>query len=68
VQNELAVGLDRGYFRGEDVENATTLVTRAVKALAGLQQYLRSPRAKMNAQRARAKHVAERGDRPRPPN
>jgi four helix bundle protein len=44
VKNELAVGFDRGYFRAEDVEDATILVKRALKALSGLQQYLRYPR------------------------
>jgi four helix bundle protein len=65
VKNELAVGLDRGYFRPEDVDDATTLVKRALKALSGLQQYLRSPQAKLNAQRARAAHIARRASNPR---
>src|SRR5687767_15442416 len=43
VYNELEVGLDRGYFRPEDMDSATRLVKRALKALSGLQQYLRSP-------------------------
>jgi four helix bundle protein len=60
VNNELAVGLDRGYFRAEDVEAATLLVKRALKALSGLQRYLRSPEAKLNAKRARAAHIARR--------
>ena len=60
VENELAVGLDRGYFTQEDVDSATLLVKRALKALSGLQRYLRSPQAKVNAQRARAAHVASR--------
>jgi four helix bundle protein len=65
VKNELTVGLDRGYFRAEDVEDATSLVERALKALSGLQQYLRSPQAKLNAQRARAAHIARREQNPR---
>jgi four helix bundle protein len=65
VKNELAVGLDRGYFRSEDVDEATTLVKRALKALSGLQQYLRSPQAKLNAERARAAHIARRTSNPR---
>lgn len=60
VNNELAVGLDRGYFRAEDVGAATLLVKRALKALSGLQRYLRSPQAKLNAQRARAAYIARR--------
>jgi four helix bundle protein len=63
VKNELGVGLDRGYFRPEDVDSATRLVKRALKALSGLQQYLRSPQAKINAHRARAAHVARRTER-----
>ena len=65
VKNALAVGLDRGYFSKEDVDAATSLVTRALSALAGLQRYLRSPRAKLNAQRARAAHIARRATNPR---
>ena len=65
VENELAVGLDRGYFSKEDVDAATLLVRRTLGALAGLQQYLRSPRAKLNAQRARAAHIARRATNPR---
>jgi hypothetical protein len=68
VKNELVVGRDRGYFRDEDVGAATILVKRALKALAGLQQYLRSPQAKANAQRARAAHIARRSARPNPTN
>jgi four helix bundle protein len=68
VKNELAVGLDRGYFSAEDVDDATGLVRRALKALSGLQQYLRSPQAKLNAQRARAAHVARRSARTNPSN
>jgi four helix bundle protein len=68
VMNELAVGLERGYFPAEDVDDATRLVKRALKALSGLQQYLRSPRAKLNAQRARAAHIARRSARTNPTN
>src|SRR5687767_12456886 len=68
VKNELAVGLDRGYFNAEDVDGANRLVKRALKALSGLQQYLRSPQAKLNAQRARAAHVARRSARTNPTN
>ena len=65
VKNELAVGLERGYFSKEDVDAATLLVTRALGALSGLQGYLRSPRAKRNAQQARARHIAARATNPR---
>jgi four helix bundle protein len=65
VKNELTVGLDRGYFRKEDVDAATLLAIRALGALAGLQRYLRSPQAKRNAQQARAKHIATGGSNPR---
>jgi hypothetical protein len=63
VKNELGVGLDRGYFGPEDVESATRLVKRALKALSGPQQYLRSPQAKLNAQRPRTGRTHE----PTPP-
>jgi four helix bundle protein len=68
VKNELGVGLDRDYFSAEDVNDATRLVKRALKALSGLQQYLRSPQAKLNAQRARAAHIARRSARASPTN
>ena len=55
--NELGVGLDRGYFTEADFNEAHALAIRTLKALAGLQKYLRSPRARLNAQRARARHV-----------
>ncbi len=58
TKNELEVGLERGYFRESDVNEAQSLADRALKALSGLQRYLWSPRAKLNAQRARARHVA----------
>jgi four helix bundle protein len=57
TKNELGVGLDRAYFRESDVREATALARRALKALSGLQKYLRSPRAKLNAQKARARQV-----------
>jgi hypothetical protein len=46
------------YFTEADFHIAVALVDRALGALSGLQRYLRSPRAKLNAQRARAGHVA----------
>lgn len=58
TKNELGVGLERAYFREDDFELASSLTDRALKALSGLQKYLRSPRAKLNAQRARAQHIA----------
>ena len=54
TKNELSVGLQREYFREDDFKAADALVDRALGALSGLQKYLRSPRAKLNAQRARA--------------
>jgi four helix bundle protein len=58
TKNELGVGLERAYFREADFTEADSLVDRALEALSGLQKYLRSPRAKLNAQRARAQHIA----------
>jgi four helix bundle protein len=59
---ELRVGLERAYFREEDFKAAAALANRALKALSGLQRYLRSPQAKLNAQRARAHHIARTSD------
>ena len=57
TKNELSVGLQRAYFREDDFRAADALVDRALGALSGLQKYLRWPRAKLNAQRARAHHA-----------
>jgi hypothetical protein len=53
-----------------DHSRASLLETKdgAVGALSGLQRYLRSPRAKLNAQRARAQHIARTGEPRRTPN
>jgi four helix bundle protein len=58
TKNGLDVGLERGYFLEEEVRTAHHLADRALKALSGLQRYLRSPRAKITAQRLRTKHAA----------
>jgi four helix bundle protein len=58
TKNGLTVGLERAYFNDDDFKEADALVVRALGALSGLQKYLRSPRAKLNADRARARHVA----------
>ena len=58
TKNELAVGLERNYFAEDDFKKADVLVNRALGALSGLQRYLRSPRAKLNAQRARQRQTA----------
>jgi four helix bundle protein len=63
VRNELSVGLDRTYFSEVDVIEATSLADRALKALSGLQRYLRSPAAKRNAERARTAFIARRRTR-----
>ncbi len=63
TKNELGVGLERQYFSQHGFDEADALVDRALKALAGLQKYLRSPQAKLNAERARAQHVADRSRR-----
>jgi four helix bundle protein len=60
VKNALGVGLDRGYWHESDFADADSLANRALKALSGLQAYLRSPRAKRNAERARAAYIARR--------
>lgn len=62
TRNELGVGLERGYFREEDVKTADALAGRALNALSGLQKYLRSPQARRNAERARARHIARTSD------
>jgi four helix bundle protein len=66
VKNELGVGLDRGYWSEADYADADTLANRALKALSGLQAYLRSPQAKRNAARARAAHIARHSARTNP--
>jgi four helix bundle protein len=63
TKSALKVGYDRKYFTEKDFTEATTLTVRALGALSGLQPYLRSPRAKLNAQRARERFI----DRQRQP-
>ena len=58
TKNELGVGFDRAYFQEEDFKAADSLADRTLKALSGLQRYLRSPQAKLNADQARARHIA----------
>jgi four helix bundle protein len=65
VKNGIGEGLDRRHFREEDCLEADALASRALGALSGLQQYLRSPEAKRNADRARANHIARRAQRNR---
>ena len=60
VKNGIGEGYDRRYFQEQDCLEADALASRALKALSGLQQYLRSPEAKRNADRARAGHIARR--------
>ena len=60
VKNGIGEGYDRRHFQEEDCLEADALASRALKALSGLQQYLRSPEAKRNADRARAGHIARR--------
>jgi four helix bundle protein len=68
VKNALGVGLDRGYWDESDCSDADALANRALKALSGPQAYLRSPRAKRNAERARAAHSARHSARMNPAN
>jgi four helix bundle protein len=63
VKNAIGEGFDRKYFQSEDCIEADSVATRALNALSGLQQYLRSPEAKQNAERARARHIARRAQR-----
>ena len=63
VKNALGVGVDRGYWTEADRSAADSLANRALKALLGLQAYLRSPQAKRNAERARSAHVARHAAR-----
>ena len=67
VKNGIGEGYDRRHFREEDCFEADALASRALKALSGLQQYLRSPEAKRNADRARARHIARRRQAPQEP-
>ena len=67
VKNGIGEGYDRRHFQEQDCLEADALASRALKALSGLQQYLRSPEAKQNAARARARHIARRAQRNRAP-
>ena len=53
TKNQLLKGFNEGYFSEQEFKDADLLAGRALKALAGLQRYLRSPRAKENAKRLR---------------
>jgi four helix bundle protein len=66
TKNELTVGLQRGYFGEDDFKAADALADQALGALSGLQRYLRSPRAKLNAQRARERYIARIDERSNP--
>ena len=63
VKNGIGAGYDRRHFQELDCLEADALASRALKALSGLQQYLRSPEAKRNADQARARHIARRARR-----
>ncbi len=63
VKNAIGEGFERKYFRDDECVEADSLATRALKALSGLQQYLRSPDAKRNADRSRSHHIARRTQR-----
>ena len=63
VKNGIGEGYDRRHFQELDCLEADALASRALKALSGLQQYLRSPEAKRNADQARARHIARRARR-----
>jgi four helix bundle protein len=60
VKDGLESGVERGYWSAADADSADRLANRAMKALSGLQRYLRSPQAKRNADRARAQYLAGR--------
>ena len=60
VKNALSSGVERAYWTSEEADAADKLANRALKALSGLQRYLRSPDAKRNAEQARARHIAQR--------
>ena len=60
VKDALASGVDRRYWSAAEADTADRLANRALKALSGLQRYLRSPQAKRNAERARARYLARR--------
>jgi hypothetical protein len=60
VKDGLESGVERGYWSAAEVDSADRLANRAMKALSGLQRYLRSPQAKRNADRARTQYLAGR--------
>lgn len=47
----LIKGLDVGYWKQEEFDRLDQLANRGIQAVAKLQRYLRSPRAKRNAKR-----------------
>jgi hypothetical protein len=47
----LIKGLDVGYWKQEEFDRLDQLANRGIQAVAKLQRYLRSPKAKRNAKR-----------------
>jgi four helix bundle protein len=61
---QITDGVERNYWSDEQVDSARALLRRAAGALGGLRRYLRSPRARRNAQRIAARD--QRRDSPEP--
>jgi four helix bundle protein len=55
TQSLLKKGLAVGYWDEEEFKRLDALATRAIQAIAKFQRYLRSPKAKRNAERCRPK-------------
>jgi four helix bundle protein len=63
TQSLLKKGLAVGYWDEEEFKRLDALATRAIQAIAKFQRYLRSPKAKRNADRYRPKGAKEDEER-----
>jgi len=59
TQSLLKKGLAVGYWNEKEFKRLDALATRAIQAIAKFQRYLRSPKAKRNADRCRPKGEEE---------
>ncbi len=66
AQNHLEDAVDRGYISDECRTENNRLAQAALRDVTALLEYLQSPQAKANAERARAKRQARRTQNPEP--
>ena len=62
-QNHLIDFVDRGYITEEQRQDLNALAERALEEVTGLIEYLQSPEATRNAQRARERRITARAKR-----